>query len=440
MNEIVKAQWHSDGEQISLQMPFAKVNKEQRTVSGFATLDNVDTQGDVVTAEASRDAFARARGNIREMHQPIAVGRIVDFKEDEFYDPIDKKMYRGIFVTARVSKGAQDTWEKVLDGTLTGFSIGGSVIDATNEFSKDANQTVRTITKYDLTELSLVDNPANQLANVFSFQKNTTGSVLKGMVADTRIENVFWCHEDEIFKAADTEVHDCPACGKKMENIGWFETGENREEKVREVVSKFLSPDVADATEDKGEGGVDVPEEKSDEVVVEPVEEVTTDEPKDEEVVVPENPVVVTEEETTTDEPTEEVAKAETVDEVETDEDVFHKKIDELKDAVDSSLQKNREEISEVVAEKISEIEKKIGELDESFTKKVSELESQYAEFGTNLEAAKSRLADFEKKLDKVNDATAVRKSSDNEDEDTFEKSNDNGAFWKGAFSVSKNL
>ena len=115
-----KATLNVNGKDIHMSMPFAKVDKSARTVSGFATLDNIDTQGDVVLAEASVKAFSRARGNIREQHDPYkAVGRMVDFREEEFYhsDPEtgEGKFYKGIFVTARVSEGAEDTWKKVLD-------------------------------------------------------------------------------------------------------------------------------------------------------------------------------------------------------------------------------------------------------------------------------------------------------------------------------------
>ena len=124
---INKAHWITEGDNVRFTMPIGKVDKERRIVSGFATLDNVDKQNDVITSEASMNAFAKFRGNLREMHQPLAVGKVVSFKEDRYFDPNTKKFYNGVYVSAYVSKGAQDTWEKVLDGTLTGFSIGGSI-------------------------------------------------------------------------------------------------------------------------------------------------------------------------------------------------------------------------------------------------------------------------------------------------------------------------
>ena len=118
---------------MALSFPIAKVNKEKRTVSGFASLDNVDRHGDIVTADASKKAFENFRGNIREMHGPSAVGKMIDFKEDAFFDKATGKKYSGVYVTAYISKGAQDAWEKVLDGTYSGFSIGGNIVDAKME-------------------------------------------------------------------------------------------------------------------------------------------------------------------------------------------------------------------------------------------------------------------------------------------------------------------
>ena len=168
---IEKSHWSSIGNDITLSVPFTKVNREKRTVSGFATLDNLDQTGDVVTQEASIKAFEGFRGNIREMHGSTAVGKMVSFKPETFYDPATKEFYNGVYVDAYVSKGAQDTWEKVLDGTLTGFSIGGKIVESDNEVNKSTGKQVRFIKDYSLIELSIVDSPANELCNILSIQK-----------------------------------------------------------------------------------------------------------------------------------------------------------------------------------------------------------------------------------------------------------------------------
>jgi hypothetical protein len=263
--KIEKAVWGVSTNEVHMAVPITKVDRERRLVHGFASLDNADSQDDVVLAEASQRAFSRFRGNIREMHQPIAVGKMVDFRDEVYYDTKTEQFYNGVFVSVYVSKGAQDTWEKVLDGTLTGFSIGGNILDADWEFDKVSNKRLRFVKDYDLFELSLVDNPANQLANVFSFEKMAGGQlIMKGMVADTKTETVFYCSTDEIAKTSTEESLDCPNCGNGMVTAGWFEYDSNsdRTAKVAEVVQKYLSSNNNEQeVPANNEGGVDVAED-----------------------------------------------------------------------------------------------------------------------------------------------------------------------------------
>jgi hypothetical protein len=204
-------------------MPIGKVDKERRIVSGFATLDNVDKQGDVVDTSASLNAFKNFRGNLREMHQPSAVGKIVSFKEDKYFDPGTKKFYSGVYVSAYVSKGAQDAWEKVLDGTYSGFSIGGNIKKFDDEYNEGMDKAVRIIKEYELHELSLVDNPANQFANIFSIEKVNGETTIDGYLSKTEIENVFWDSENDMVLLSDSDSAVSPTSGKPMQNIGFVE-------------------------------------------------------------------------------------------------------------------------------------------------------------------------------------------------------------------------
>lgn len=176
-----------DSSNLRLDLPITKIDKENRLVSGFATLDNLDKHKDIVTADASAKAFKRfeERGNIREMHMPVAVGKMVQFEERSLVEKSDDGedvTYKGIYVTARVSKGAQSTWEKVLDGTLSGFSI-GAVVTEKEESVDDEGRPFRIIKDYELFELSLVDSPANPLANVVTVMKLQDNEVT-GLVAE----------------------------------------------------------------------------------------------------------------------------------------------------------------------------------------------------------------------------------------------------------------
>jgi len=233
---INKAFWTTDGDNVRLSMPFGKVDIEKRIVSGFASLDNVDKQYDIVTTEASLSAFAKFRGNIREMHQPSAVGKMISFKEEKYFDPESKKFYKGIYVSTYISKGASDAWEKVLDGTYTGFSIGGRMNKWDDAYNEELDKAIRVIKDYDLVELSLVDSPANQFASIMSVEKVDGVDTIKGDIANTIVENVFYDEETGIVLTSDEETYVSPVSGNEMKNIGFVE--KNDSEKANMI--KFL--------------------------------------------------------------------------------------------------------------------------------------------------------------------------------------------------------
>jgi len=223
MVDLQKASLTTNGQQVTLTMPISKVDVEKRIVSGFATLDNVDRQGDRITSEASRKAFENLIGNVRLMHQPIPAGKVVNFRTETFFDMETNKQYSGVYVDAYISKGADNIWEMVLDGTLTGFSVGGNVKDSEPVLDAESQKTVRIIKDYDLVELSLVDSPANQLANIFSIQKTDHGNVADGIFNKSNIQNVFWCEADNLAYTGSEETHKCANCNCELNTIGWVD-------------------------------------------------------------------------------------------------------------------------------------------------------------------------------------------------------------------------
>lgn len=415
--KIEKAHFGVDGDRVSLSVPLAKVDAENRIVSGFATLDNVDTQADVVTAEASVAAFARSRGNLREMHQPVAVGRVVSFKEDEFYDSQTEKFYRGIFVDAYVSKGAEATWEKVLDGTLAAFSIGGAIRDGGSETSvvKSASgesKTVRIIKDYDLTELSLVDSGANQLANIFSITKMDNGDMkADGIAADVQIENVFYCTADNIAKATASDAAECANCNNDMANIGWFESGADREASVKELVDEHLnkvistrdlktserSEDMTKELEHGEHGDVTVNSATADDVV-ENAENIPAKE--DEEVA---SNGVAHEERVEETVPSEEVKEEE--QEESEEKPNIEKMIGDLSDTVKESFEKS--------VNSINEINEKLVKSADTLENKITELVTHHQELEKRFESLKSEIGTVEKRIGSVEAGTAVKKSGD---------------------------
>lgn len=442
---IEKSYWSSSGDAISLSVPFTKVNRERRMVSGFATLDNIDQTGDLVTSEASIEAFENFRGNIREMHTPTAVGKMISFKPETFYDPKTKEMHTGIYVDAYVSKGAQDTWEKVLDGTLSGFSIGGKIIESDNEVNKSTGQTVRFIKKYALMELSLVDSPANELCNVLSISKSNGKMIYKGIAAETEIENIFYCEDtNSVFLSTETK-HTSPATGKETVLIGWVEKNDSSKSKEIDKIldsyknSRLPLPDTQIAKQAIGEGGNEVENvENTDtveklrvqaaatsEVVAEAPAEIAAEAPAE---VVVEAPAEEAEEvEATENTSAETLEKAADVSEVEVDEPDFAKMLGDLKGFFSETLNK----ASEANAAKVTEIKDTVESFSKSVDTRISELAEQHTALSKAVDEIRNTISTVEKRVDAVESDTAIKKSSDlgGSQEITIKKSKWNGSF-----------
>ena len=408
---INKAHWITDGDNVRFSMPIGKIDKERRIVSGFATLDNIDKQNDIVTTEASIEAFKKFRGNLREMHQPSAVGKVVSFKEDRYFDPQARKFYSGVYVSAYVSKGAQDTWEKVLDGTLTGFSIGGNITKSMDSYDEELKKSVRIVKEYDLHELSLVDNPANQFANVLSIEKGQIG----GFLAKTVVDTVYWCNTDDIVRLSKESDESCPTCSTSMKNIGFVED-QNDIETLKFLVDSAKGIRTIKITKEENpmtEETMAVEEtlEKSDTAVVENVE-VAPEAPA--EVAVADAPAVA-------EEAAVEAPVAEAVAEAEAP-------------VADAPVAEETEKSVDAVVDTTTEIAKSVSEINDSLTNALSNLAETVKAMQANVDAitksletvtgevksvasevsqVKGSFNEFGKRVDMVEKDTAFRKSGD---------------------------
>jgi HK97 family phage prohead protease len=151
---------------------YATITKadDQRLVYGIASTESLDQQGgvwdgqayvgDVVDPGAIEGALPDYMewGAVREMHQPIAAGTAIKAAVE------DGKLLLTVRV---VDDGA---WAKVKAGVYKGFSIGGKVVKAVLEKLPDGSY-VRRILKLLLTEISLVDRPANPDAKILVFKR-----------------------------------------------------------------------------------------------------------------------------------------------------------------------------------------------------------------------------------------------------------------------------
>jgi hypothetical protein len=425
---IEKSQWSSDGQNLHLSVPFTKVNRENRTVSGFATLDNVDQTGDVVTAEASLKAFEAFRGNLREMHQPLAVGKVVSFKPETYYDQKSKEFYNGVYVTSYISKGAQDTWEKVLDGTLSGFSIGGKIKDSDNEINKVTGESVRFIKDYDLVELSIVDSPANEMCNIISIEKMNGQLIFKGMAADVVTENIFYCEDsDSVFISTD-KTYSSPVTGKEATLIGWVESSDiNKSKEIDKVLASFKKSRVplpatqTIAKQANVQGGNEVEKlnvKAEDSVVVEatPVAEAPAVEAIVEETMVETNVEAVEDapaaQAEDADSASVDVFKSVDADAsaaVEVQEPDFAKMLVDLKGFFADTLSK----ATEANALQVSEIKETVETFSKGLNAQITELAEKHSALSAAVTEIKGTIDGVQKRVDAVEGDTAIKKSSD---------------------------
>ena len=445
---IEKSHWSTDGENLHLSVPFTKVNRENRTVSGFATLDNVDQTGDVVTAEASIKAFENFRGNLREMHQSIAVGKVVSFKPETYYDQKSNNFYNGVYVTSYISKGAQDTWEKVLDGTLSGFSIGGKIKESDNEVNKATGEAVRFIKDYDLVELSIVDSPANELCNIFSIEKVGGKMIYKGLATEVVTENIFYCEDSDSVFMSTEKTFESPVSGKPATLIGWVESSDmNKSKEINKILASFKKsrlplPETQLAKQANVEGGNKMSDTNIDNVVEAPEAEAAVVEAPVEEAV--EAPVAdeanvnlfdkssEVAEVATEDTSADNVEKAADTVEVMVDEPDFAKMLGDLKGFFSETLTK----ATEANAAQVTEIKTSVESFSKNVDARILELAEKHSALSDAVAEIKGTIDGVQKRVDAVEGDTAIKKSSDLGGSEVFTKSKSK---WSGAFLGSVN-
>lgn len=132
------------------ELPSAEEAVDSIFIEGYASTNDVDRAGDVVSASVWEDGIKNYLNNpvvlaYHDHDDPI--GRMVEHKVDA----------KGLWIKARISAAAE-VFNLVKDGVLTAFSIGFRVVDA--EYNAAAELFI--IKKVELMEISVVSVPCNQ--------------------------------------------------------------------------------------------------------------------------------------------------------------------------------------------------------------------------------------------------------------------------------------
>lgn len=152
----------------------AKIDESKHEVWGVATAEIVDKEGEIFDYDSSKPYFkswsdeiakatdGKSLGNVREMHEPSAVGKLVAIAFDD-----DLKQIR---VGARIVDSI--AWQKCTLGVYTGFSIGGAYVKTW----KDGEYVRFTASPV---EISVVDNPCVPGAHFTAVKADGTCEVRK---------------------------------------------------------------------------------------------------------------------------------------------------------------------------------------------------------------------------------------------------------------------
>ncbi len=160
---------------------FDKVDEELREVYGYATVEEIDKQGEIVKFDGACRAFERqadyfervtagdSKGNVRVMHTNVAAGKVIAWDADHTKKaiPIGTKIVD------------DDAFNKCREKVYIGFSISG--IPTKEHKEKHNGKTVNVIDEFDLLEVSLVDHPACPSATI-NLIKFADGKRVEGQV------------------------------------------------------------------------------------------------------------------------------------------------------------------------------------------------------------------------------------------------------------------
>ena len=148
---------------------------EEHIVEGYASSEDPDNEGDLVTTEAIEKALPAFMkwGAVREMHESSAVGTVLKAEIIAGDVEIDGETYHNpLHIIAKIVD--KNAWEKIKAGIYKGFSLGGHAIKTV--MAQIGGRMIRKITEMNWIELSLADRPVHPGAKILLWKAERKGS------------------------------------------------------------------------------------------------------------------------------------------------------------------------------------------------------------------------------------------------------------------------
>ena len=225
-------------------------------IAGYASVEMVDKQGDLITRGALKDAFgnfmkAEDFRNVQLAHSNIQVGSVISDYTDSngrvWKSGVDDA---GMFVVIKLRddiEKAREVANEIRKGNLTGFSIGGQAFKRINKAdAKHGNYTE--ISKLELHEVTICEKGINPEASFRILKEDTTMTETDAL---TDLSEVI----DRLSKKLDGMDPDM----KDMDDMDDMDEEEEEDEKPRKKKLPPMSDDFMNADDDD-----DSPDDKKD--------------------------------------------------------------------------------------------------------------------------------------------------------------------------------
>lgn len=405
-------------------IPISKIDKEKRMVWGYASTEDEDSQGEIVTRQFIEKALPDYLkiGNVREMHQLKAAGKVKESKLDN----------TGWFIGVKVV--ANDAWELVKEEVYTGFSIGGEITSSKGNRILDGK----------INEVSLVDRPSCPTAE-FTMYKAKGANLKKSLGVAAFFANfaseIEWIISDRQDSGENTKslekllsqlkqlVADEATAEKVLKFMGFMKSLDNVSKQLpMETLIKRFNDAMEGVQMDKKE--VKKVDEEVEEKEEETTEETTEDEKKE-----TEDTEEKEDEEEKTDEETEE-EKEEEAEKADKPQDIAKAVVAELisagviKKADDKEETKDEEEKTELVkvdalkkvSDKLDSIEERLIKLEQTpvVKSKVVTVEKDFAKVDGGDKEDKEKTEKIATVTARINELAEIQKSDPDEYESKY--------------------
>jgi len=157
-------------------------------VAGYASVEMVDKQGDLITKEALREAFKKFMGspgfrNVQLAHSNIQVGSVIPNYEDSsgriWKSEVDDT---GMFVVIQLRddiEKAREVAAEIRKGNLKSFSIGGQAFERVNKSNSERGD-YREIRRMELHEVTICEKGINPEAQFRILKEDKSKNIEKG--------------------------------------------------------------------------------------------------------------------------------------------------------------------------------------------------------------------------------------------------------------------